>query len=151
MNMAQRNIIAGTVLLMVAIGYGILTANLPDRSLPDTPGPAFLPTLITIGLLVLSVALLVGGVIEARQESKGTDGHGVPTRGWIALAGFAVYVTLLPSIGFVAASVLFFAGLMWLYGERNKILIGLTSILVPVVLFYLFTAGFQILLPRSPL
>ena len=40
---------------------------------------------------------------------------------------------------------------MWLYGERNKILIGLTSILVPVVLFYLFTAGFQILLPRSPL
>ena len=50
-----------------------------------------------------------------------------------------------------AASVLFFAGLMWLYGERNKILIGLTSILVPVVLFYLFTAGFQILLPRSPL
>ena len=100
---------------------------------------------------MLSVALLVGGVIEARRESEGTDGHGVPTRGWIALAGFAVYVTLLPSIGFVAASVLFFAGLMWLYGERNKILIGLTSILVPVVLFYLFTAGFQILLPRSPL
>ena len=150
MSMARRNIIAGVVMLAVSIGYGVLTAGLPDRSLPDTPGPAFLPTLITLGLLVLSVALLIRGVVDARRESGGADRYGVPARGWIALAGFAVYVGLLPSLGFVAASVLFFAGLMWLYGERNKILIGLTSILVPVVLFYLFTAGFQILLPRGP-
>lgn len=151
MSMARRNIIAGAVLLAVSVGYGVLTAGLPDRSLPDTPGPAFLPTLIAAALLVLSSALLVRGVVEARQASKEAPGYGVPARGWIALAGFAVYVGLLPSLGFVPASIPFFAGLMWLYGERNKLLIGLTSILVPVVLFYLFTAGFQILLPRGPL
>ena len=107
--------------------------------------------MITIALLVLSLALLIRGVIEARQESEDAGGYGVPARGWIALAGFAVYVALLPSLGFVPASIPFFAGLMWLFGERNKSLIGLTSIFVPVVLFYLFTAGFQILLPRGPL
>ena len=151
MTMARRNIIAGAVLLAVSIGYGVLTAGLPDRSLPDTPGPAFLPTLIALGLVVLSAALLIHGVLEERRGSGGAAGYGVPARGWIALAGFVVYVGLLPSLGFVLASLFFFAGLMWLYGERNKILIALTSVLVPVVLFYLFTAGFQILLPRGPL
>jgi len=150
MTMARRNILAGALLLALGLGYAILTAGLPDRSLPDTPGPAFLPWLITAGWLVLSTALLVRGLIDARGESTHGSGYRVPARGWAALAGFVAYLVLLPMLGFVASSVAFFAGLMWLYGERNRILIVVTAILVPVALFYLFTAGFQILLPRGP-
>ena len=149
MSMAQRNLLAGAVLLAIGLAYGALTTGLPERTLPDTPGPAFLPWIITAAWLVLSAALLAHGLIAASNESKDA-GYRVPAKGWVALAGFVVYVGLLPWLGFVAASALFFAGLMWLYGERNRLLIALTSLIVPVVLFYLFTAGFQILLPRGP-
>lgn len=149
MTMARRNILAGAVLLVIGLVYGILTAALPDRSLPNTPGPAFLPWLITAGWLVLSAALLVRGLIEAREESEEASGYQIPALGWPALLAFVAYLALLPALGFIATSVLFFAGLMWLYGERNKFLVLAASILVPVTLFYLFTAGFQVLLPRG--
>ncbi len=56
--LARRNVIVGAVLLVIGVAYGLMTASLPDRSLPNTPGPAFFPWLITGGLLVLSTALL---------------------------------------------------------------------------------------------
>ena len=147
---ARRHILAGAVLLATGCAYGALTAGLPARSLPDTPGPAFLPWLITAGWLVLSLALLVRGLVETRRASAEAAGYRVPARGWIALVGFVAYVVLLSRLGFVVSSVAFFAGLMWLYGERNRIVLALTSVAVPVVLFYLFTAAFQILLPQGP-
>ena len=89
--MARRNILAGAVLVVIGLGYGILTAALPDRSLPDTPGPAFLPWLITAAWLVLSVALLARGLIAARHEethpTPRAAGSRVPPRGWVALVG----------------------------------------------------------------
>jgi hypothetical protein len=148
--MARRNVLAGVVLLAIGLGYGVLTAGLPDRSLPGTPGPAFLPWLITAGWLALSTALLIQGLLGGDKKSKDAIGYCMPAQGWPALVGFAAYLLLLPTLGFIVASILFFAGLTWLYGERNKLLTSLTATIIPIVLFYLFTAGFQVLLPRGP-
>ena len=148
--MARRNVLAGLVLLAISIGYGLTTVALPDRSLPNTPGPAFFPWLITIVLLVLSVALVTRGLIDARAATDEAPGYRVPSRGWLALSSFILYLVMLPYLGFVLASVPFFAVLMWLYGERNKMIVAVASIVIPVVIFYLFTEGFQILLPRGP-
>ncbi|MED5535780.1 MAG: tripartite tricarboxylate transporter TctB family protein [Pseudomonadota bacterium] len=146
--MVRRNVLAGVVLLAIGLGYGVLTADLPDRTLPGTPGPAFLPWLITAGWLALSTALLVRGLLGGGKKSDVIEYH-IPTQSWLALVGFAAYLLLLPTLGFIVASILFFAGLTWLYGERNKLLIALTAIIIPIVLFYLFAAGFQVLLPRG--
>ena len=146
--MVRRNVLAGVVLLAIGLGYGVLTADLPDRTLPGTPGPAFLPWLITAGWLALSTALLVRGLLGGGKKSDVIEYH-IPTQSWLALVGFAAYLLLLPTLGFIVASILFFAGLTWLYGERNKLFIALTAIIIPIVLFYLFAAGFQVLLPRG--
>jgi len=148
--MARRNVLAGMVLLTIGLGYGVLTADLPDRSLPGTPGPAFLPWLITAGWLALSTALLVRGLLGGGKNSPDVIEHRIPAQGWPALVGFAAYLLLLPTLGFIVASILFFANLTWLYGERNKLRIVLPATIIPIVLFYLFTAGFQVLLPRGP-
>lgn len=148
--MARRNVLAGMVLLAIGLGYGVLTADLPDRSLPGTPGPAFLPWLITAGWLALSTALLVRGLLGGGKNSPDVIEYRIPAQGWPALVGFAAYLLLLPTLGFIVASILFFANLTWLYGERNKLRIVLPAIIIPIVLFYLFTAGFQVLLPRGP-
>ena len=147
--MVRRNVLAGVVLLAIGLGYGVLTAGLPDRSLPGTPGPAFLPWLITAGWLALSTALLVQGLLGGGKKSDVIE-YRIPAQSWLALVGFAAYLLLLPTLGFIVASILFFAGLTWLYGERNKLLIALTAIIIPIVLFYLFAAGFQVLLPQGP-
>lgn len=147
MSMGHRNLAAGLALLAAGIGYGFATGQLPDRTLPDTPGPAFFPWLIAFGLIGLSAALIVQGLIAIRQRGKEVSGYRLPARGWLALGGFAAYLLLLPYAGFVPASVPFCGGLVVLYGERRPVIALTAAILIPVLLFLLFSTGFQVLLP----
>ena len=52
-----------------------------DATLGKTTRRAF-PCLITIVLLVLSVALVTRGLIDARAATDEAPGYRVPTRGW---------------------------------------------------------------------
>ena len=149
MSMGHRNLAAGIVLLAAGIGYGFATGQLPDRTLPDTPGPAFFPWLIAFGLIGLSAALIVHGLIALRQRSEEMSGYHLPGRGWLALGGFAAYLLLLPYAGFVLASVPFCGGLVVLYGELRPAIALTAAILIPVLLFFVFSMGFQVLLPRG--
>lgn len=146
--MARRNLIAGCVLLVCSLAYGFLTTQLPDRGLPNTPGPAFFPWLISGGLTILSVALLVQS-LRGRSVPAQAAPSPVTLRGWIALGVFVVYLSVLPALGFLTASVPFFAVLTLLYGQHNRVLVVLTAVAVPVLLFVVFRYGFQMLLPRG--
>jgi|TARA_B110000263_G_scaffold187624_1_gene165302 putative tricarboxylic transport membrane protein len=148
--MPQRNLIAGTILTTLGILYGILTIGLPNLSVPGTPGPTLFPWLITTGWLVLSLALLFSGVLGVRNKPKETRKSNISKKSGIAVIGFLAYLILLPFMGFMLSSIFFFAGLMWMYGERHKIKIALTSIVIPIVIFYFFTAGLSIPLPSGP-
>jgi hypothetical protein len=146
--MRNRNVVAALVLIALGVIYGYLTAGLPKRSLPDTPDPSFFPWIITASLLALSVALLVQGLRGPRSVPNLAGGLRAPA---VFLTLFAVYVAALPFTGFVIASVPFFAGLMWLYGERRRGLIGVVSIALPLILVLVFRHGLQIPLPTGVL
>ena len=147
--MGHRNLAAGIVLLAAGIGYGFATGQLPDRTLPDTPGPAFFPWMIAFGLIGLSAALIVQGLIAIRQRGEEISGYRLPGRGWLALGGFAAYLLLLPHAGFVLASVPFCGALVVLYGERRAIVALAAAVLIPLLLYIVFSTGFQVLLPRG--
>ncbi len=146
--MRNRNVVAALALIALGVIYGYLTAGLPKRSLPDTPGPSFFPWIITASLLVLSAALLVQGLHGPRRIPDTAGGLRPPT---VFLTLFLVYVAALPFTGFVIASVPFFAALMWLYGERRRGRIGVVSIALPVILVLVFRHGLQIPLPTGVL
>ena len=151
--MAQRNIIAAIVLILVGIGYGALTAHLPTREIEQTTEPSFFPGVVTVCLLALSVALLVqalrGGAAPDHLVAFGPQvGAG---RYLAAFAAFVIYLALLPSLGFVAANVPFFAVLMAIYGERRPQWLAVGSVGVSLVLFFLFRELFQIRLPAGVL
>lgn len=149
MRMAWRNILAAAALLAFSAWYAWLATGLPERSLPNTPGPSFFPLLIVAFIALLSAALLYKGIMGLRTQEKSTR-DGVPTRtAWFMLAAFAIYLTLLPVAGFILASIGFFAVLMLLYGERRPAVIALASTGVTVLLFLIFRYGFQIVLPRG--
>jgi len=103
---------------------------------------------IAAALAVLSVALLVRGARAAAVEPA-TLPPAVAARGWLALGAFVVYLIALPTLGFLIASVPFFAVLTWVYGERRIVVVALTSIAAPAALLLVFRWGFQIFLPRG--
>ena len=126
-----------------------MTVGLPNRSLPNTPGPAFFPWLIAGGLILLSAALLARSLLENDDESpSGSSGRLISER-LLTLVWFAAYLALLPFAGFLVTSVPFFAGLMWQYGERNRLVLMLATLIVPVGLLFVFRYGFQVLLPAG--
>ena len=147
--MRRRNLIAALFLLALGAGYGILTTQLPVRSLPDTPGPHFFPWINTIVILALSATLLIQGLV-------GADGP-VPPRGaerrraiW-ALGVFVVYLAVLPGLGFILATAPFFAALMVLFGEVRPLRVALGAIIATGFLYLLFRHGFGVFLPTGVL
>ena len=43
----------------------------------------------------------------------------------------------------------FCGGLVALYGERRPVIVLTAAILIPILLFLVFSTGFQVLLPRG--
>ena len=148
--MASRDIIAAIVLLIFSGLYAWAAFHIPDRTIPNTPGPSFFPFVIITIVAVLSAALLLKG-LAARRAEKGTGAKTpfdqLPA---LTLSAFVIYLALLPWAGFLVPSVAFFATLMWLYGSRRPVRILLWSVAVPTLLYVIFTEAFQILLPAGP-
>ena len=109
---SRRNVLGGSILLAVGIGYAVLTAALPNRTLPNTPGPAFFPWVISAGLIMLPLALILQSLREGQEDNVPIQFNHSRV---LALGLFLAYIVLMPYIGFIVVSVPFFAALMWLY------------------------------------
>ena len=146
--MALRNIVAATVLLALGIAYFYLATQLPERSLPNIPGPSFFPYLIGVVLVGLALALLVQG---ARGWRRAPIELGLPERlpAFVALLVFGAYILALPRLGFLIASIPFAGVMIWLYGGRNKLFVATGAVVLPLLLSLLFREVFRIPLPQG--
>ncbi|MGI9401811.1 MAG: tripartite tricarboxylate transporter TctB family protein [Rhizobiaceae bacterium] len=146
--MRNKNISAAIVLIGFGVFYGFLTANLPDRSLPNTPSPSFFPWIITVIIMVLSVWLLVRGLRQPKAENPKINWDRFKLTFYM-MASFAVYLMLMPGLGFILATLPFFAVMMMLYGERRPIWVSSGAIGVTVLLYIVFRHGFGVFLPQG--
>lgn len=146
--MRNKNISSAIVLIAFGIIYGFLTANLPDRSLPNTPSPSFFPCIITVNILVLSAWLLIRGLRQPKTERVPVDAKKIRVAVF-AMASFAVYLAAMPMLGFVLATLPFFAVMMVLYGEKRPLWISSGAIGVTAILYMIFRHGFGVFLPQG--
>ncbi len=146
--MRRRNIIAAAVLIACAVLYGALTAQLPTRTLPNTPDPSFFPWINTAIIIALSVLLLVRALWWPAPE-RTSIGTGQHQRAAWALAAFVAYLAALPGLGFILATAPFFAVMMALFGERRPVWVGGGAVGATVLLYVLFRHGFGVFLPRG--
>jgi len=146
--MRNKNVSAAIVLILFGVFYGFLTANLPDRSLPNTPSPAFFPWIITLVILGLSVWLLLRGLRQPGVESEPIEAAKLRLAA-AAMVLFLLYLVAMPVLGFVLATLPFFAAMMMLYGERRPIWIGTGAIGFTVGLYIVFRHGFNVFLPQG--
>jgi len=143
-NMRTRNLIAGVIMLLLCAGYAYLTSNLPSRDIQNSTQPSFFPWIIVACMSLLSFALLVQGLLP-HFNSEILARSGIPAkRIAIGLVLAIAYMVALPWLGFVAANILLFAGLMYLYGEHRPIWVVIGSIGISVAVFILFREIFQI-------
>lgn len=151
MSMATRDIIASIGLLIFSGLYAWATFYIPDRTIPNTPGPSFFPFVVITIVGLLSVALLAKG-LAARMTTDEPATASSGTRSPILMLGaFAVFLAVMPWAGFLMSSVVFFAVLMLLYGSRSPAKIVLWSLALPTALYLVFTEIFQVILPAGPL
>ena len=137
------------------LGYFVLTPTfvfVPEKFAGTVNSPAFLPKLLFILLVILSLFYLAQGVSEFRKY-----GGGGRTRlyDWVLAGGVTLvcisYIAAIFLLGMTAASVLGIAALTYYFGERKPILITAISILIPMFLWYFFESIAHVFLPKGML
>jgi putative tricarboxylic transport membrane protein len=134
-----------TALAAAALGVAAVVGSLNlGVGSPGEPGPGTWPLLISVALLVLSVALAV----LARHH---TDAERFTRASWQVLAGLATmifFVAVIPYVGFeIPAAVLTFLWLRFLGGEGWRLSI-VTSVAVVVAFYLIFVAALSVRIPH---
>jgi hypothetical protein len=130
---------------------GMIPAN------PLVPiGPAFYPRLLLLLLIILSLGLVLQSVLAYKRapQEEFAPRHWLkqyqPT--FLSFFVFALYVLLLPKLGFLISTALFVATLQWLLGPRlwrrlpGSALLGVGTSLLAYAVFELYL---RVLLPSG--
>ncbi len=143
------NKLAAFVLIAFSIGYGYLNSQQPPANILGEPGLTLFPWLLMICLLFLSGVILVrdlrGLALPKRFSFKITPAG---IRAMTGLAFIFVYFCITFYLGFLISSILFFASIMWLCGERRPLRVLGFSCGIPLFLLIFFQELFQIPLPK---
>lgn len=149
--MSPKHVFGATVFIAFGLWYGYLATQLPKRSLPNAPGPAFFPYLLTICLLFLSGMLLFQG-LKYPSAPPGPDKKAASlARPAAGLVLMTAYMAALYFFGFLWSSPFLFLGLMWTAGERRPLFLAVFSVAVPLFMYVLFRHGFQLIPPKGEL
>ena len=145
--MRRRNLLSAIILIAIGTGYAVLAQDLPTRNIENATGPSFFPLVVISCFLILSAALLVQGILPAVSDTVPSIPK-IPARRYgSGLAAAVIYLAALPYLGFIAANIPLFAVLMILYGEKRPTRVIGGSVVITLLVFFLFREVFQILLP----
>lgn len=142
--MRKVNIGAGLVITVLSIAgfiYAGKTSTPSQAGLASNTFPQFL--LVCLGIC--------GVVLAATSYFKKSDAEAELHVEWKTflpvLVVLGVYVFLFKKVHFIISSVIFLAIELWLFGNRNWKVIIPVAILAPVIIYFLFTKAFHIILP----
>ena len=145
--MRKRNFVAGIILLILSLVYGILTSLLPSRGIEKTTEPSLFPWIITFRLFVLSGALLIQSLWVENSE-KMPDIPAIPMSGIVKFIGtIIIYLVVLGLLVLFVAITLFFEFLLLFYVVHRAHWVVLVSVILSVLILFLFLVVFQIILP----
>ncbi len=113
----------------------------------DPAGPAAIPRILCVGIMVLGLILSVGGFFKKEKAEKPLI-TGVELRVLGGLtAACIVYILLLQVIGYLLATPLLIAAILLICGDRSVKRIILLSVIGTLVLFLLFYSLLRVNLP----
>lgn len=139
----DQDIFSGSLLIMSALIGCFFAAQLENMVVVGLSA-AFYPSLLFIVMLLCGIALIYQGM--KRQEKIA-----FPAFNWGRLlplaAALSVYVILLEFIGFILSTIIFVISAMYIFGERRKKFLLTVPFITAIVVYYLFSKAFMIVLP----
>lgn len=135
---------------LLAIAAALFAATFSDQF--DVPtfggdiGPAAVPRAFLIVWMALSAAVMF---IALRSDDRSRISANIPKL--LAVAAIVCGTGLaVMTVGFVFAAIPGFFLFCWAFGYRRPVLLAVLSVAGPLLIWALFTYGFELLLPRSP-
>lgn len=155
--MRKADVVSGIVfifvsgwLLLYAIPYH--TGEGVDYGL----SPSGLPYVMALSILVLAVIQVIFALTQRKtavndgKQDEATvfwRGHG---KFWLQIGLlFLIYLAALKLAGFIPASIGLLAVLQYFFGQRNIVLLGVLSVVIPGILYIAFRYGIGIMLPTG--
>lgn len=156
--LARFNFNSAAALCVVALGVAIWllvpyqVAEPPSFFGRSSAGisPKLFPQMIAIGMVIIGACYFF--VSLSMEQVNGF--RGLPFSAYVnlgvVLVAMLAYVALLRPLGYVATSMAVATSISFYYGSRNPVGIGLTGILAPLAIYYLFTRHLNVSLPPFP-
>ena len=150
--MADRVIFVCTLILAGAYFYA--TEQLPSLEIGDPLGPKAFPRLLGIALVITAFVLLFEIIKRKPPPPKATAGATPEVRAAPALIGAVALCTLLyflayERLGFIIATTLYLLVLMGYFNRGKWVANVLTSVLFPIISYFMFTKALGVNLPAG--
>lgn len=146
--MAKRIDISISLALIVIAGIMIHTS----RSFPGAQGAdvgaSFFPVILSSLLIFLSLLLILTSIKNKAVETR-TAGKSEWKKVLFGMGFTFIYFVLLIYLGYVVATPIFLAGMMWVFNYRRIIHVIFWSLLITGVIYVCFAMLLQVPLPNG--
>jgi len=139
----NREFIGGLGLVIFSIWFYFTSQEIPDGSVSGMP-PSFFPTFLAICLGICSFFVLVKGVIEVLQDKSTTYEIKDHRTVLIVICILIIYLVLFNIIGFIASTILYLTGVMYLLKAGKLIKIFPVSVVITLGVYWIFGHLFNI-------
>jgi putative tricarboxylic transport membrane protein len=148
----RRNLLVGIAFIILGITIYLLSYT-EARGIHDwSLSPAFFPRLAATFIVGLSLLLVVVDAVMRKRNSVPASER-IQWRVFsyvIATIGIMIlYVYLIEWLGFIPATTITMAGMMVLYGSRRWVLIALTSVCLPLLIYFFALKVMYVLFPAG--
>lgn len=160
MTKRKKNVIAGSVLSLLAVFYLISSFQIKRTNIDRVVGSRMFPQLCGSLLLILSISLIVSGIMtRGTEKTEGTDKTDAAAKPdyrktAAVLISFLFYIVLMGGIGFAPASVLYLFSQMLIMGQqpftkKKVVSYAVIAIAASAVIYILFNRVFLLVLPKA--
>ena len=136
-------------LACIALGICVFVAAGSLQKVRLGIGPGGFPKFISVVLMILGAAQTIMAVSAGVEAPKFNVEKKAATLFLSAVIVTAVYVALLPTVGFVLLTPVLMLIMMYLFGAREYLRMIIIAVVTTIVVWLLFTDVFMIFLPQG--
>ncbi|MBE6906483.1 MAG: tripartite tricarboxylate transporter TctB family protein [Ruminococcaceae bacterium] len=134
--MKKANIVSASIFAAVSVIVILYSLTFPQGT-DGVPGPGMFPIIIA-SLMLLCSSLIIAGAFFSKDTSQFVILAKENKMVYITMAILALYIFLMPKIGFCVTSVPVLAGLIKWFSGRKLIACMIYAVLIVLAVFFVF-------------